>query len=123
MAAGIAVGPVDAMLTTVTGTDGVYVQLHTGDPGSAGTSNVSSVTTRESVTWGSVSGGDVSMSNEPEWSSWAGTSPETETYISFWSASSSGTFGMSMALSASVTLNTGDSLTLTSASVSVSVAS
>lgn len=123
MAAGIATTPVNSMLTAVTGTDGVFVQLHTGDPGSAGTSNVSSVTTREAVTWGSVSGGSVAMSNTPAWTSWAGTSPETETYVSFWSASTSGTFGMSMQLTSSVTLNTGDSLTLTSASVTVTVAS
>ena len=44
----------DAMLTALVA-DAAWVQLHTGDPGTAGTSNVSSVTTRESVTWGSAS--------------------------------------------------------------------
>ena len=34
--------------------------LHTGDPGTAGTSTASTTTTREAVTWASASGGSVS---------------------------------------------------------------
>ena len=102
---------------------GTYISLHTGDPGSAGTSDVSSVTTREAVTWGSASAGEIAASNEPEWTSWAGNNGEVVTDISFWSASSSGTFGLSMALNSSVTMDTGDSLTLTSISISVPTAS
>lgn len=130
MTAGLSATVADAMLgvTQLTGSSGdcVYVQLHTGDPGSAGTANVSSVTTRESVTWGTASGGSVSnsTSSEPEWTDWGGTSGETVTYISFWSASTGGTFGMSMELSGSgVTMATGDSLTLTSLTVSMTLAS
>lgn len=124
MADGIATAMVDAWLTTLTtSTNSSYVQLHTGDPGSSGTANVSSVTTREAVTWGSVSAGEVAASNEPEWTSWAGTSPETDTDLSFWTASTSGTFNMSIQLSSSVTMNTGDSLTITSVTVTIPVAS
>ena len=60
--------------TTIVGTNANYIQLAIGAPGSAGTANPSSVTTRESVTWDSASAGSVSASNEPEWTSWAGTS-------------------------------------------------
>lgn len=129
MADGLSTAVADIALNAIVGTgtnqsdDANYVQLHTGDPGSSGTANVSSVTTRESVTWASASGGSVSASNEPEWTSWAGTSPETDTDISFWSASSSGTFGLSMTLSSQVTMETGDSLTLTELSVSLPTAS
>jgi hypothetical protein len=117
------------MLTTLTGTTtSIYVQLHTGDPGTAGTGSVSSVTTREAVTWASplIVGGTIATanaSNQPEWTSWAGTSPEVDTDISFWNAITSGVFNMSMPLSSSVTMNTGDSLTLTSISVSIPTAS
>ena len=116
MTAGLSTTVANAALATIVGTDLLYAQLHTGDPGTAGTTAVSTVTTREAVTWGSASGGVISSSGTaPEWTSWAGTSPETETYISLWSivTAGSGTFGCSMALSASVTMNTGDSLTLT----------
>jgi hypothetical protein len=129
MADGLSTATADIALNAIVGTGtnqanaASYVQLHTGDPGSAGTANVSNVTTRESVTWGSAAAGTVSASNEPEWTSWAGTNGETDTDISFWSASTSGTFGMSMTLSSSVTMDTGDSLTLTSISVSIPTAS
>lgn len=123
MADGLATAVADAALTTITGTDANYISLAIGDPGSAGTSNPSSVTTRESVTWGSASGGSIAASNEPEWTSWAGTSPETVTDIAFWSLSSSGTFGLSMQLNSSVTMDTGDSLTLTSISITLPTAS
>jgi hypothetical protein len=124
MADGLSTAVADAALGTITGTDAAYVQLHTGAPGANGTANVSSVTTREATGgWTSASGGSTSANDEPEWTSWAGTSPETETDISFWSASSSGTFGLSMPLSASVTMDTGDSLTLTSITITIPTAS
>ena len=34
-----------------------YVQLHTGAPGAVGTESISSVTTREPVTWTAAAGG------------------------------------------------------------------
>lgn len=124
MADGIATAMVDSMLTTlVTSPANTYVQLHTGPPGASGTTDVSSVTTRQAVTWGSASAGSVAASNEPEWTSWAGTNGEVDTDVSFWTASTSGTFNMSIQLSSSVTMDTGDSLTLTAVSVSLPVAS
>jgi hypothetical protein len=124
MAAGVSTTVANAMLTGATGTnDMIYAGLNTGDPGSAGTSNTSSTTTRESVTWGSPSSAAVSASNEPAWPSWAGTNNEVVSWITLWSASSSGTFGASMQLGASVTMATGDTLTLTQIEITISVAS
>jgi hypothetical protein len=123
MADGLSVAVADAALATITGTDASDVQLHTGAPGAAGTSNVSSTTTRQSVTWGSPSAGSVAASNQPAWTNWAGTNGEADTDISFWSAPTGGAFGMSMALSSPVTMDTGDSLTLTAISVSLPTAS
>lgn len=96
---------------------GTFVQLHIGAPGAAGTSNVSSVTTRPTVTWGSASAGSVSESNTPAWSSWAGTNGEVVTDISVWDASAAGNFLFSAQLSSSVTMNTGDTLQLTTLTV------
>lgn len=123
MADGLSATVANAALSSIIGTNASNVQLHTGAPGAAGTSNVSSVTTRPSVTWGSPSAGSVAASSQPAWTSWAGTNGETDTDISFWSASTSGTFGFSTTLSSSVVMNTGDSLTLTSITVSIPVAS
>ena len=123
MADGLSATVANAALNNIVDTNANNVQLHTGAPGANGTANVSSVTTRPAVTWNSASAGAVTASNQPAWTNWAGTSPETDTDISFWSASTSGTFGMSMQLSSPVTMNTGDSLTLTSLQVSLPVAS
>ena len=123
MADGLAVAVANAALSTIIGTDANYISLATGDPGSAGTSNPSSVTTREAVTWGSPSAGSVAASNQPAWTSWAGTNGEVVTDLAFWSLSTLGTFGLSMQLASSVTMDTGDSLTLTAVSISIPTAS
>ena len=97
----------------------VYVKLHTGDPGSAGTSNASSVTDRPEVTFSAASAGSMSSSNTPSWSNWAGTNGEVVSHISVWDASTAGNFLFSVALTASKTVNTGDTLNLTSLSVAL----
>lgn len=123
MADGLSSTVANAALNNMVGTDAAFVQLHTGAPGSAGTSNVSSVTTREAQTWGSASAGSVAATGTPTWSSWAGTSPEVVTDISHWSAASSGTFGHSVQLTASITMHTGDTLEITSDTISLPTAS
>jgi hypothetical protein len=90
----------------------LYVKLHTGDPGSAGTSNASAVTTRSSVTCGSAAtGGVATMTNTPSWSM---TSTETISHISLWDASTAGNFLWSGALTASKACSSGDTLNLSS---------
>ena len=123
MADGLSTAVANAALTTITGTDANDIALAVGDPGSAGTSNPSSVTTREAVPWGSASSGSIAASNQPAWTNWAGTNGEVVTDIAFWSASTLGTFGLSMQLNSPVTMNTGDSLTLTSITISIPTAS
>lgn len=98
---------------------GNFVKLHIGDPGSAGTANPSSVTTRPAATFNAAASGAVTLSNTPTWASWAGTSPETITHISVWDAASAGTFLYSLVLTASKVVQTADTLTLTSTSVSL----
>lgn len=124
MADGLSTTNANLALTAAVGTNAGFAQLHTGPPGAAGTTAVASVTTRPAVTWGSASAGSIAANGTlPSWTSWAGTSPQTITDLSFWSLSSAGTFGLSMALASSVTMLTGDSLTLTSVTVGITPAS
>lgn len=120
-APGLSTANADAALTTII-TDWVYEQLHTGDPGTAGTTAVSSVTTREAVTWGSPASGSVSASNTPTWPSWAGSNGENVTYTSGWSLVTSGVFQGSAELSAEVTMDTGDSLALETLEITIPTA-
>lgn len=93
----------------------LFVQLHTGDPGSAGTGG-SPLTTagRQALTFGAASSGSMAISGTTQWTSWADTNGAVVSHISVWSASTSGTFYFSAQLTASKTVNTGDTLTLSS---------
>lgn len=112
-AAGAAFGPVA----------GTFVQLHTANPGAAGTTAVSvGSTTRIAATFAASSGGSalaLSGSVGP-WTN-GGTS-ETITDISVWTASSAGTFLFSVALTASKAWASADTFTLASLGVSLSPA-
>lgn len=97
--------------TNYTANAAVYVQLHTGDPGSAGTDNVATETTRKAVTFGSAaSSGAISNTADIQWTNLAAT--ETITHVSLWTASSGGTFLGSDDLPASKNVNAGDTLTI-----------
>jgi hypothetical protein len=123
MADGVSAATGTSMCTTAVA-NWTWTQLHKGAPGAAGTSNVSSVTTRKATTWASASGSSVSANGTlPKWTSWAGTNGEAQTAISGWDASSSGNFQAAVTLSASVTMNTGDELDLTAITVAVPNAS
>ena len=90
-----------------------HVQMHNDDPGSAGTANVATgVTGRQALTWGTPSGGSVSVSNTPI--SWSATGTDTVSYLSTWNASTSGTFRFSAQLTAPKAVSNGDTLNLTS---------
>lgn len=90
-----------------------YVQLHTGDPGSGGTSNISSYATRTVLAWSAAAGGSKVLSGAVTiTASWAGTSPETITHVSLWSAVTGGTFIVSDQLLAPVTVVTGQPVSL-----------
>lgn len=105
--------------TSYTAKANVYVKLHTGDPGSAGTSNASSVTTRPEVTFSAASAGSMASSNTPSWATWAGSDGEEVTHVSVWDNATAGNFLLSAALSASKTVNTGDTLNLTALTIAL----
>lgn len=86
----------------------VHVQLHTADPGAAGTTAISAVTTRNAITWNAPSGGSMTLATL---SAFSMTTSETISHVSLWTASSGGTFLESAALSAGVPVINGSSLT------------
>jgi hypothetical protein len=95
--------------TAFTAPAAFWVKLHVGDPGAAGTANPSAVTTRKQVTWSAASGGSKSQTSAP--SSWAMTTTETITHVSFWDASVAGNFLDSAPASVARNVNNGDSIT------------
>lgn len=105
--------------TNLTAPANLYVQLHTGDPGASGTSNISvGSTTRVAVTHAAASGGAIAMNGTaPSWTN-GGTS-ETISHLSLWTATSGGTFRRSWALTSSKAWASGDTLTLTALGVSI----
>lgn len=120
MAVGLSAANVANKLLAVLGQTGttftaenMKVQIHTADPGSAGTTAVSAGNaTKQTLTFGTApSGGSMSITASP--TAWSMTATETITHISLWGATS-GNFLWSIALSSSKSVVSGDSLQLTS---------
>ena len=86
-----------------------YIQLHTGAPGSAGTTAVATETTRKLVSFGAASAGTLSNDAAITWTSVAGT--EDYTHWTLWTASSAGTFIASGTMTANAVV-TGDTFTI-----------
>lgn len=69
----------------------VWVKLHLGDPGAAGTSNPAVETTRMQATFGSAAASRaISNTAAVEWTNVSTT--ETYTHVSLWDASTGGNF-------------------------------
>lgn len=70
----------------------VWASIHTADPGTTGTSEVSGGSpayARKAITWNAASGGNLDNNANPVFDIPAGT---TITHFGLWSASSGGTF-------------------------------
>lgn len=89
MATGLSATEANSLLDVIDDT-AFYVQLHTGDPGAAGTTAVATNNTRKLVTFAAASGGTKANDVAVTWS----TVPATEiyTHCTAWSASTAGTF-------------------------------
>jgi hypothetical protein len=94
----------------------VYVKQHVGPPGSAGTGNPSAVTTRQSATLGTASGGARALTTTPVFTE---TATETETHVSLWDASTSGNFLVSGILTTPQSEQSGYTFTLNALTVSL----
>lgn len=123
MAVGLASAVANAFLdnfrtgTTSIAAKTVYMKLHTdvGDPGAAGTSNASAVTTRNAVTFNAASAGSMTLSSVGSYSM---TSSETIKFISLWDASTGGNFLQSAQLTTPVPVINGSTLTFSSLTLS-----
>lgn len=101
----------------VTGVATPFIQLHTGDPLAAGTTAVANSSTRKAITWAAASGGSMALSTLADFT---GTTSETITHVSLWTAASAGTFLQSFALTASQAIINGSVLHFSTFTVSFS---
>lgn len=95
----------------------VYLKLHTGAPGEAGTSNAATETTRQEATFDAASGGVVALSATVSWTDVSTT--ETITHVSGWDNSTAGNHLFNAALASSVALTAGDDLDITALTITV----
>ena len=95
----------------------VYVKLHTGDAGEAGTTNAATETTRKVAAWATASSGAIATSATLEWTNVAAT--ETYSHWSLWDAVSSGNCLWTGALSSSAAVTAGDTFQITSLTLSL----
>jgi len=99
----------NSALTTIPVAGGLFMKLHVGDPGAAGTANAATETTRKAVTFGTPSGGSVANSVAVTWTSIAGS--QDATHASFWDNVSAGTFVTSGTITANAYI-AGDTYTV-----------
>lgn len=98
---------------------GTFAQLHTGDPGAAGTTAISvGTTTRVTFTQAAASSGAIVLNGTAPVFTNGGTS-ETLTHISVWSAITAGTFLYSIALTTPKAWASADTFTLTTCGISL----
>lgn len=95
----------------------VYIKLHTGDSGEAGTNNAASETTRKVAAWATAASGSIATSATLEWTNVAAT--ETYSHWSMWDASTAGNCLWTGALSSSAAVTAGDTFQITSLTLSL----
>lgn len=121
MSSTVANAILDAYARSVTWTEPaeLWIKLHTGDPGSAGTSNAASNTTRQEGTFSAASGGAITTSADCVWTSVSAT--ETYSHVSFWDASTAGNFLGSDALETARGVTAGDNFTIATGDCDLSI--
>lgn len=113
MATGLAPATATSLLnalvnqTNYTAPTAIWVQLHTADPGAAGTTAVAANTTRKDVTlcFSTAASGAVTNDVEIAWTSGQVTNSEDYSHYSVWSASSAGTFYFSGVITANAVVS------------------
>lgn len=106
---------------TWTDPPGFFVQLHTGDPGVAGTTTVASNAVRHTGTFSTATGGAITTTADITWTSVSAT--ETYSYVSFWDSSTAGagTFLASDNLETARGVTAGDSFTISAGDIDISL--
>ena len=95
-----------------------YVKLHVGDPGSAGTSNAATETTRKSVSFAAASNGALASDADVTWTNIAGS--QDATHFTAWDNATTGNFLFSGTITGNA-YTAGDTYTISSAGLTVSL--
>jgi hypothetical protein len=96
----------------------VYVKLHVGDPGSAGTANAATETTRQSVSFSAATAGGLTSDADVSWSNIAGS--QDATFFTVWDNLTAGNFLFSGTVAGNA-YTAGDTFTIPSGSLTVSL--
>lgn len=96
----------------------VYVKLHVGDPGAAGTSNPATETTRKEASFSAASSGTLTSDSALTWTNIAGS--QDATHFTAWDNISTGNFLFSGTITANA-YTAGDTFTIASGSLTVSL--
>lgn len=84
----------------------LWVKLHKGAPGAAGTENAATETTRKKITFAAPASKQIKNSGALVWTNVSTT--ENYTHVTFWTAESGGTYQGSEALKSEAKMNAGD---------------
>ena len=95
----------------------VWIKLHVGDPGAAGTSNAATETTRKQASFSAAASGAITSDAALTWTNVAGS--EDFSHYSAWTASAAGTFLFSGAITANA-VTAGDTFTIASGDLDLS---
>jgi hypothetical protein len=95
-----------------------YVKLHVGDPGSAGTSNAATETTRKSVSFAAASNGALASDADVTWTNIAGS--QDATHFTAWDNLTTGNFLFSGTITGNA-YTSGDTYTISSGGLTVSL--
>jgi hypothetical protein len=113
LASAQAAGILDAIgnATNYTAPTAFWIELHTADPGAAGTTAVAGNATRKQVSFGSASGGTISNDVAVSWTVGEVDTAEDYTHWAAFTASTAGTFICSGTMTANAVL-VGDQFTI-----------
>ena len=107
--------------TTYTANAAFYAKLHISDPGAAGTTGAAAETTRQVCTFGTAAAsGAISNTAAVAWT--AVSTTETISHVSFWTASTAGTFLGSDDLPVTKALTAGDNFSIPIGDLDLAVA-
>lgn len=95
-----------------------YVKLHVGDPGSAGTSNAATETTRKAASFAAASSGSLASDSALTWTNISGS--QDATHFTAWDSLTAGNFLFSGTITANA-YTAGDTFTISSGALTVSL--
>lgn len=96
----------------------VYVKLHVGDPGAAGTLNPATETTRKAVSFGAASAGALASDADVSWTNIAGS--QDASHFTAWDNLTAGNFLFSGTITANP-YDAGDTYTISSGNLTVAL--